>query len=494
MDNNQSTYMRAGLARLEDLSNRGIRAYPHKFHRTHSTQQIKEEYCTTVTEEPTDDRVRVAGRVMAMRGQGAIIFMDLEDQSGRIQMCIRRDVSDEFHRLVKSYVTLGSIVGVSGGVFRTRTNELTILADSVELLSHSLHPLPDKRRGLRDIGTARDARYVELIADAAARERFLTRSRIIRLLREFLNGRDFVEVETPVLDSAYGGAEARPFLTHLNALDRELYLRISPELNLKRLTVGGLERIYEIGKQFRNEGIDATHHPEFTSVEVYEAYADYNDMMDLTETIISHLATEVTGSTQLEITRRDGAATIDLQPPYDRVTFFGAIERYTGYDLENATGEETRRTADVLGVASWDNQSRDEIARDIFDALVEDHLVQPTFVVDYPASLCPLTKRHRIHEHLAERFELFISGSEFANAYSELNDPREQRAHFERQDHNRRVRGDRLAHMADWDYVRALEFGMPPAGGLGIGIDRLVMLLTGARHIQDIILFPVRRY
>ena len=226
---------------------------------------------------------------------------------------------------------------------------------------------------------------------------------------------------------------------------------------------------------------------------MYEAYADYNDMMDLTEALISHLAREVVGSTRVEISRPEGRTTVDLQPPFERMTYFGAIRKFTGYDLEGLCAEEARMVADALGVAWWDDQTSDEISRDIFDALVEDHLVQPTFIIDYPASICPLTKRHRIHEHLAERFELFIGGSEYANAYSELNDPREQRVHFERQEHNRRVRGDQLAHPADWDYVRALEFGMPPAGGLGIGVDRLVMLLTGSQHIQDVILFPMRR-
>ena len=300
-------------------------------------------------------------------------------------------------------------------------------------------------------------------------------------------------METPILDTVYGGAEARPFRTHLNALGQGLTMRISPELHLKRLVAGGMERVSEIGKQFRNEGMDASHHPEFTSLEVYQAYADYNDMMKLTEDLFSHLAREVVGSTRIALNRPDGGVVVDLQPPFERMTYFGAIRKFTGADLERACAEEARVAADNLGVAWWDDQSKDEIARDIFDALVEDHLVRPTFIMDYPASICPLTKRHRVHGHLAERFELFIGGIEFANAYSELNDPREQRVHFERQERNRRVRGDQLAHPADWDFVRALEFGMPPAGGLGIGIDRLVMLLTGSQHIQDVILFPLRR-
>ena len=493
MENDHSPYTKAALERIQAFEKLGKKAYPHNFRHTHTVEKVKSEFGSSATSEPSQGSVSLPGRLISRRGQGAISFADIYDQSGTIQLCVRQDVAPEGHQLMQDYGTVGSIIGVTGRVFLTRTMELTILADSVEFLSHNLQPLPDKRRGLQDVGVTRNERYVELLTDASARERFQKRSQCIWLLRKFMNERNFLEVETPVLDSAYGGAEAKPFLTHVNALHKDLYLRVSPELNLKRLLVGGLEHVFEIGKQFRNEGLDSTHHPEFTSLEVYQAYADYHDMMDLTEEIISHLAKEVTGSMQIPMGGPDSQMTISLEPPFERQTYFGAIEKFTGYDVGHVSLDEARGIADELGVCHWGYETRDEVAEKIFEAMVEDQLVQPTFIIDYPASICPLTKRHRTHEHLAERFELFIGGTEFANAYSELNDPREQRRHFQIQEQNRLLRGDELAHPADWDYVRALEFGMPPAGGLGIGIDRLVMLLTGVEHIQDIILFPLRR-
>ena len=498
MDNSENSYKQQRLNKLRDMETEGISPFPHNYHRSHTIAQVIHEYGNATAHELSSGSVKTAGRIDAVREQGGVIFMDIVDQSGRIQLCIRRDQVPEVHSLARNYTTVGTIIGVGGGIFRTKSNQLTIMTEFVQLLSHCLHPLPDKRHGIKDVAIARDARYVELIVSAEARARFAMRSQATRVIRQFLYDRNFMEVETPVLDVVYGGAEARPFLTRSNAFDQLLYLRISPELSLKRLLVGGYERVFEIGHQFRNEGVDHSHHPEFTTVEIYQILADYNDMMDLTEAIISHVAREVVGSTLMIKEEDDKVVTIGLEPPFQRLTYFGAIEKYTGYDLEYASDEKAREVAKVLGVTpknekEVDDRTKDEVAQHIFDALVEDHLVQPTFIIDYPASICPLTKRHRTYPHLAERFELFIGGTEYANAYSELNDPREQQAHFEQQENNRRLRGDELAHPTDLDFVRALEYGMPPAGGLGIGIDRLVMLLTGARNIRDVILFPLRR-
>ena len=498
MDNSENTYKQLALKRLQNMEGAGMPPYPHNFRRSHTVRQVINEYGFSSSHECSDGQLKVAGRIEAVREQGGVIFLDLVDQSGKIQLCIRRDLASEVHEVAKGYATVGAIVGVSGEVFRTRSNQLTIMTRSLELLSHCLHPLPDKRHGIQDVAVGRDARYVELMVSAEARERFFQRSHALQLIRKLLNDKNFMEVETPVLDQVYGGAEAKPFLTHLNAYDLRLYLRISPELHLKRLLVAGFERVFEIGHQFRNEGIDHSHHPEFTTVEVYQAYGDLSDMMDLTESIISELAKGVAGSTLVTKEEDNRTVSINLEPPYRRLTYFGAIQDQTGYDLEHASDERAQEVARVLDVTprkeqEKDDRTKDEVAQHIFDALVEDHLVQPTFITDYPASICPLTKRHRDHPHLAERFELFVGGTELANAYSELNDPREQQDHFDRQERNRRLRGDELAHPTDIDFVKALEYGMPPAGGLGIGIDRLVMLLTGTRNIRDVILFPLRR-
>lgn len=479
------------VAKLARLRQHAIDPYPHRFDRTDTISQIRGRFAGLAAGKETEERVRVAGRIVAKRDMGRVSFFDLQDLSGKIQLYARAEGLSTRYQLLTACLDIGDILGIEGTVFRTRRGELSIKVEHFEFLSKCLQPLPDKRHGLQDIGTIRDQRYLELIIDPQARKRFLMRSQIISALRHLLEEKGFIEVETPTLDTIYGGAEARPFTTHCWALDNELFLRISPELPLKRLIVGGLEKIFEIGKQFRNEGIDRYHHPEFTSIEIYQAYADYNDMMALTEEIFSRLAEAVINSRKVASHLRDDEIEIDLTPPFRRLTLLDAIKMHTGCDLSLVDDTKARQLASELRVNVSADATADEVIMAIFDAKVQERLIQPTFILDYPASICPLTKRHRSNPRLAERFELFIHGLEFANAYSELSDPAEQRRHFEHQA-GKRVRGDEAAHLPDYDFVRALEYGMPPTGGLGIGIDRLVMLLTGTKHIQDVILFPMR--
>jgi lysyl-tRNA synthetase, class II len=480
-------------APLEELERAGINPYPHRFQRTHTAAQIHQAFGRLKSGEECVERVRTAGRVMALRRHGGILFLDLQDLSGRIQGCVRKDLHAEAYRLVEQHVNRGDLLGLAGPVFRTRMGELTVLAEEVVFLAKCLRPLPDKFHGLHDAALMRERRYLHLMVDPEATRRFLLRSRIVKLIREFLYQRGFVEVETAILDTVYGGAEARPFTTRYHALDRDLFLRISPELPLKRLIIGGLEKVFEIGKQFRNEGIDARHHPEFTSIEVYQAYADYHDMMALTEQLLYYLAIHILGSPRV-VSRVHGngeAVEVDLTPPFNRLTVLEAIKTYTGADFSQAEDEEARAIAQKMGVEISPKAAAHEVIMAVFEEKVERCLLRPTFVMDYPAPLCPLAKRHRADPRLAERFELYIHGLEFANAYSELNDPREQQRHFQAQA-QKRAQGDEVAHLPDWEFVEALHYGMPPTGGLGIGIDRLVMLLTGASHIQDVILFPLR--
>ena len=484
----QNDHIQKSIKHLERLEGEGFVTYPYRYDRTHTIANTRSQFSESARTDPSDVMVKVAGRVMNIRRQGSIVFMDLKDESGEIQLGVQRDVSPETHRLANS-ITRGTIIGFEGRIFRTRSGELTILADSLEILTPCLLPLPDKKHGIKDVGTARSLRYLSLITDPELGRRLEVRSEIIRRTREFLWNREFLEMETPVLSGNYGGAEAKPFTAFCNALDEEQFLRISPEIDLKRLLVGMFFSIFEIGKQFRNESIDATHQPEFTSVEIYRAFDDYTDMMQLVEDLFEELLRGVVRSREVELEGK----TIDLSPPFRRLRFFDAIRQYAGVDIERVCMSKSIPIADRLGVPTWDTDSAGIIATRVFDTFVEPHLVEPTFVLDYPAEVCPLTKRHRVDGHLAERFELFIGGVEYANAYSELNDPRQQRAHLEQQQRRRREMGDELAHPFDEDFIQSLEYGMPPAGGVGIGIDRLVMLLTRATHIQDVIPFPMRK-
>jgi len=488
----------ARLARLEKLERMCINPYPHSFERSCALAEVRSRY-GQVGQDGIAVNLKVAGRVMAIRDMGGLLFGDLEDQSGKIQFAVSPShLQEDVFMALKDLLDRGDHLGlVVDRIFRTRTGELTLQVKGWVLLSKCLLPLPEKYHGLRDIETIRAKRYLEFIVKSDARLMALTRSKVVRFVRRFLEDRyGFLEVKTPALQPVYGGAEAHPFTTYHRALNRKLYLRISPELYLKRLIVGGFERVYEICDNFRNEGIDAVHYPEFTMMELYMAYADYHSMMAITEELFSSLTLEIHGKHRVPWRRFDtgGEVIIDMTPPWPRRPLFDLLREVTGVDFLNMSSlDEAVNWARAIGVEiEGEDLSIGSVAMEVFDAKVTPTLIQPTFILDYPYEECPLTKRHRFDPRLAERFELFINGLEFANAYSELSDPREQEAHFRRQA-ERRAHGHEEAHPTDEDFVNALKYGMPPTGGLGIGIDRLVMLMTGATNIRDVILFPISR-
>lgn len=434
-------------------------------------------------------RVSVAGRLMSKRGMGKSSFCDLQDRDGRIQLYVRiNELGEEAYEAFKK-LDLGDIVGVVGEVFKTRMGEISVKAAEVTLLAKSLRPLPEKFHGLKDPDTRYRQRYLDLIVNPDVRHTFITRSRIIAAIRRMLDERGFLEVETPILNTIAGGATARPFMTHHNTLDLDMYMRIAPELFLKRLIVGGLERVYEIGRMFRNEGMSPRHNPEFTMMELYQAYTDYHGMMEIAETLVSGVASEVLGTMRVVYQGTE----IDLTPPWTRLTMTEAVRQYAGVDFD-----EIPDTAAAIAVAREKglhlagNPVRGEVLNRFFEEFVEPNLVQPTFITDYPVEVSPLTKRKPGKPELVERFEFFITNREFGNAYSELNDPLDQKERFLAQVQKREA-GDEEANMMDDDYVTALEHGLPPTGGLGIGIDRLVMLLTDSYSIRDVLLFPTMK-
>lgn len=433
--------------------------------------------------------VSIGGRIMSKRGMGKASFCDIHDRDSKLQIYVKVDiVGAETYEDFKKF-DIGDIIGVTGEVFKTHKGEISLKAQKITLLSKSLHPLPEKWHGLKDIDLRYRQRYVDLIMNPDVRNSFILRSKIINSVRKFLNNKGFLEVDTPILNSIPGGAAARPFITHHNTLDIDLYLRIAPELYLKRLIVGGLEKVYEMGRMFRNEGMSIKHNPEFTLLELYEAFNDYKGMMELTEELISFVANEVLGTTEIEYQ----GTKINLTPPWTRLTMNDAVKQYTGIDFEQiSNSEEAKRIAEEKGLKIKDGTSKGEIMNLMFEEFVEENLVQPTFILDYPVEVSPLTKRKPGKPELTERFELFITSREMANAYSELNDPIDQKDRFKDQ-MKKREAGDEEANMYDEDFVNALEYGMPPTGGLGIGIDRLVMLLTNAYSIRDVILFPTMK-
>ncbi|NLO92758.1 MAG: lysine--tRNA ligase [Clostridiaceae bacterium] len=455
-----------------------------KYDVTHKTGEILANF-----EEFEDKQVSLAGRLMSKRGMGKSSFCDIQDVDGRIQIYVRiNDVGEEQYESFKK-LDIGDIIGVTGRVFKTRMGEISIHADSYTLLSKSLRPLPEKFHGLKDQDTRYRQRYLDLIVNPDVKKTFITRSRIIAAIRRFLDARGFLEVETPILNTIPGGAAARPFITHHNTLDMEMYLRIAPELYLKRLIVGGLDNVYELGRMFRNEGMSIKHNPEFTMMELYQAYTDYHGMMELAETLISTVAQEVIGTMKIEYQGQQ----VDLTPPWPRITMIDAVNEHSGVNFNDiSSDEEAIEAAKAKGMNIEGSPSKGEVLNMMFEEYVEDKLIQPTFIIDYPVEISPLTKRKADRPELTERFELFITGREFGNAYSELNDPIDQKERFVDQVKKREA-GDEEANMMDEDFVLALEHGLPPTGGLGIGIDRLIMLLTDSFSIRDVLLFPTMK-
>jgi lysyl-tRNA synthetase, class II len=454
-------------AKLERLREQGIDPFPHEFDGVGPIADVHARHDGLEAGEETDAAYRVAGRLTARRGHGGAAFLDLVDRSGKLQLHAKRDVLGEESFELLTSLDIGDLIGVDGTAFKSRRGELSLLVSGWTLLAKSLRDVPKEYYGIEDVETRYRHREVDLLANLEARALFILRSKVVRAIRRWLDDRGFFEVETPVLQPLYGGALARPFVTHHNELDRDLFLRVADELYLKRLIVGGLERVYEIGKDFRNEGVSHKHNPEFTMLEWYEAYADYEDIAARLEELISHVAREV---------EYDGP--IDFTPPWRRVTLRDAIKEKTGLDI---------RSDELPGEGTWAKRVDDLLSKH-----VEPALQDPTFILDYPKELSPFAKDHRSEPGLVERFECFAAGMEFANAFTELNDPDEQRARFEQQRADQAA-GDEETQPYDEDYVRALEHGMPPTGGIGIGIDRLVMILSGRRSIREVVLFPAMR-
>ncbi|MFQ5796715.1 MAG: lysine--tRNA ligase [Candidatus Bipolaricaulia bacterium] len=481
------------LNKLKHLQARGIDPYPHHYKPRDRIGEIREAFAELDPDEQVDRQAAVAGRITAKRVMGRAAFLDVQDASGKIQGYANVDTLGEERYTRFTDLDIGDILGLEGTVFKTRTGELSIKIAEFQLLSKSLRPLPEKWHGLQDVEKRYRQRHLDLIANEEVRQLFLKRSRIVTAMRRYLDDRGFLEVETPILQPIYGGATARPFTTHHQALDRTLYLRISDELYLKRLIIGGFERVYEIGKDFRNEGISTTHSPEFTMLECYQAYADYHDMMTLTEEMVAKIAEQVLGETTISYQGK----TVDLSPPWHRLTVVEAIARETGIDLERcATLEDLRQRAEELDLKLDPQPNWGKLVDEILSEYVEPKLIQPTFLIDYPLELSPLAKRVRDpgdrRLELVERFEPFVAGLEFGNAFSELNDPLDQRERFEAQERLHKA-GDEEAQRIDEDFLMALEYGMPPTGGLGIGVDRVVMLLTDSPSIREVILFPILR-
>lgn len=477
--------------KLDELRSLGIDPFGGKYERTHAAGNIVQEYDALSKEELEGKAVHatVAGRLIAKRVMGKASFAHIQDLSGKIQIYVRKDSVPEQKYAAFNLLDLGDIVGVTGEIFKTKTGEISIKAADIEVLSKSLYPLPDKYHGLKDVELRYRQRYVDLIVNPEVQQAFIKRSKIIQSMRRYLDSLGYLEVETPTLHSIAGGAAARPFITHHNALDMQLYMRIAIELHLKRLIVGGLEKVYEIGRVYRNEGVSTRHNPEFTMIELYEAYADYKDIMALTENMIAHIAQEVLGTQVIQYQGHE----VDLRPEWRRVSMVDAVKEVTGVDFGvEMTNEEAHALAKEHKVPVEPHMTFGHILNAFFEQFVEETLIQPTFVYGHPVEISPLAKKNEVDPRFTDRFELFIVAREHANAFSELNDPIDQRQRFEAQ-LIEREHGNDEAHEMDEDFLRALEYGMPPTGGLGIGIDRLVMLLTDAASIRDVLLFPHMR-
>ena len=492
MNNNQeqemdlNKLMQVRMEKLEELQKQGKNPYEiTKYDRTETSGQIKSNY-----EEFEGKDVSVAGRIMAKRIMGKASFCTIQDGDGKIQSYVSiNDLGEESYKAFKTY-DIGDIIGIKGFVFKTKTEEISIHAKSAILLTKSLRPLPEKFHGLKNEDLRYRQRYVDLIVNPEVKETFVLRSKILKEIRKFMDERGYMEVETPMLTTVATGDAARPFITHHNTLDLQMYLRIAPELNLKRLIVGGIDKVFEIGKNFRNEGMDIKHNPEFTNMEWYSAYEDYNDMMNISEELISTVAKNVLETTKITYEGMD----IDLTPGWKRITMIDAIKEVTGVDFNNIkTDEEAQAIAKEKHVEFEEiKNTRGHIINEFFETFVEETLIQPTFILDYPVEISPLTKRKKDQPELVERFELFIGGREYGNAYSELNDPIDQYQRFLKQV-EAKEKGDEEAGGMDEDFVNALEIGLPPTGGMGIGLDRLIMLLTGSASIRDVLFFPTMK-
>jgi len=487
MGSRKEDLVQSRLNKLNRLKSQGIDPYPPRYHCSH---RIQEAVSLFQREENNADKlpeVKLAGRIMAVRNMGKATFLDIKDGSGKIQVYLRQDIlGEEKYRQLEEF-DLGDFIGVKGQLFRTKTGEISVKASDFTMLSKSLQPLPEKWHGLTDVEKRYRQRYLDLLSNEEVRRIFIVRSQVINAIRRFLNERGFIEVETPVLQPIAAGALAKPFVTHHHALGEDLYLRIALELYLKRLIVGGLDRVYEIGRVFRNEGISTKHNPEFSMLECYQAYADYNDVMEMVEQMILFVAQEVLGSTKVKF----GDDLIDLSPPWKKLTLREAIQQSCGIDFEKFPDEESlREEMEAKGIDTSGVKGRGKLIDKLVSSFVEPSLIQPAFILDYPVEMSPLAKRKPDNPGLVERFEAFAAGMEIANAFTELNDPIEQRRRFEEQENMRKLLGDEELERKDEDFLQALEHGMPPTGGLGIGIDRLVMLLTGQQSIREVILFP----
>lgn len=478
--------MQNRIDKMHRIEEAGWKPFGRRFPWTHRSADVNEQFDALAESEA---EVKLAGRVMAIRGHGKTCFMDMQDKTGRMQLYVRKDVLGEENYALVKMMDIGDTIGVTGSVFRTHMGEVSVKVHAMEMLSKSLRPLPEKWHGLKDIETRYRQRYVDLIVNPEVRDTFVKRSQIIRSVREVLDSHGFLEVETPILNTIAGGAAARPFISYHNALDMQVYMRIAPELYLKRLIVGGMDRVYELGRVFRNEGIDNRHNPEFTSVEIYQAFADYRDMMDLTEEVVVKTAMNVLGTTKITYEGTE----IELASPWKRISMIDAVKEYAGKDFTNVTDiEEARALAKELKVAVEPTFGIGKIINACFEEYVEDKLIQPTFITGHPKEISPLAKSNPDNPEITDRFEAYIYGREICNGFTELNDPIDQRERFLKQVEER-ANGDEEANMMDEDFVNALEYGLPPTGGLGIGIDRLVMFLTDSSTIRDVLFFPTMK-
>ncbi|MBD3361447.1 lysine--tRNA ligase [Candidatus Woesearchaeota archaeon] len=476
------------LRKLNDLRDKGINPYPYKYDVKDKASEIQKKYTALEAEEKTSDLVSIAGRIMAMRRMGKVTFIHILDSTGKVQAYFSQDnLGKETYKKLKLF-DVGDWIGLKGTIFKTKTGEITVQVSEYDIICKSIRPLPEKWHGLKDVELRYRLRHLDLLMNEDVRKRFIMRTRIIKTIRDFFESKKYLEVDTPILQSIYGGANARPFVTHHHELDMKMYLRISLELFHKRLIVGGFDRVYEIGKVFRNEGIDTSHNPEFTLLESYQAYADYEDILHLVEELYEYVAMKLFGTTKIEYQGK----TIDLKKPWARLTMCEAIKKYTCEDIEKMDEMDIKDLVAKYGLDIEGETVKWKVIDELFKKEVEPHLIQPTFITHHPKETTPLCKVCRKHPHLIERFEPFINGWEIGNAYSELNDPVKQRELLEEQSAQLRA-GEEEAHPMDEEFVQAIECGMPPTGGLGLGIDRMIMLFTNAPSIRDVILFPTMR-